>query len=282
MLEHLGEHLLRDHAVLEHVRDARRHAQVVLEHVDRAVAIAHEIRAADVGPDAVRRLAADARRQKIRGRRDDVVGHDAVFDDAPVVVEIVDEVVQRLQPLDQAALDARPLRRLDRARDDVERPRAVDVLAFGVDREGDAHLDDRTLGIGLPLGERAHAQRRQIVGELGRRRPSRAGRGKQLVEEPAGLVLIPVDAHYFGSRYAQEKPKSTRRNSAARAAASTKPVPARGARKPRHAWLSLPKPALGTVAVQPRPALPAARRPEPSASVGHGRQSSCSFAHGMK
>ena len=215
MLEHLGEHLLRDHAVLEHVRNARRDTQIVLEHVDRAVAIAHEIRAADVGPHAVRRLAADARRQKVRGRRDDVVRHDAVGDDAPVVVEIVDEVIERLQPLNQAALDARPLRRLDRARNDVERPRAVDVLTLGVDRERDAHLDDRPLGVGLPLGERAPAERRQIVGELGRRRPGRAGRGEQLVVEAAGLVLVPVDTHYFGSRYAQENPKYTRRNGAA-------------------------------------------------------------------
>ncbi len=161
MLEHLGEHLLRDHAVLEHVRHARRHAQVVLEHVDRAVAVAHEIRAADVGPHAVRRFAADAGRQEIRGRRDDVVGHDAVVDDAPVVIQVVDEVVERLQALNQAALDARPLGCLDRARNHVERPGAVDVLAFGVDREGDAHLDDGALRVGLPLGELARAERRQ-------------------------------------------------------------------------------------------------------------------------
>ena len=104
--------------------------------------------------------------KKVRGRRDDVVGHDAVLDDAPVVVEVVDEVVQRLQPLNQPALDARPLRRFDRARNHVERPCAVDVLAFRVDRERDAHLDDRALGVGLPLGERACAERRQVVREL--------------------------------------------------------------------------------------------------------------------
>ena len=55
---------------------------------------------------------------------------------------------------------------LDRARDDVERPRTVDVLPFRVDREGDAHLDDGALGVDLALGELAHAERRQVVREL--------------------------------------------------------------------------------------------------------------------
>ena len=160
-------------------------------------------------------LAADAGFEKVRRRRDDVLGHDAVFDDAPVVVEIVDEMVQRLQPLNQAALDARPLRGFDRARNDVERPRAVDVLAFRVDGERDAHLDDRALGVGLPLRELALAERRKVVGELGRRRARLARCGKELVVEPARLVLIPVDTHCFGSQYAQEKSKSTWRNGAA-------------------------------------------------------------------
>ena len=246
VLEHLGEHLLRDHAVLEHVRDARRHAQVVLEHVDRAVAIAHEIRAADVRPDAVRRLAADARRQKVRRRRDDVVRHDAVVDDAPVVVEIVDEVIQRLQPLNQAALDARPLRRLDRARNDVERPRAVDVLAFGVDRERDAHLDDRPLGVGLPLGERTPAERRQIVGELSGRRPGRAGRGEQLVVEArsVGIGSSRYALFWVTIRARKSEIDSTKRCSLPAASTKLVPLEEAGRRAAPELPLRLGRPAL--------------------------------------
>ena len=94
-------------------------------------------------------------------RRDDVGGHDAVLDDPLLVVEIVDEEVQRRGRWIRPALDALPFRALDRARDDVERPGAVDELAFRVDRERDAHLLDRALGIRLPLRELANAERRR-------------------------------------------------------------------------------------------------------------------------
>ena len=47
-----GNAALGDGAVLEHVADARRDAQVVLEHVHRAVGVADEIGPADVRPHA--------------------------------------------------------------------------------------------------------------------------------------------------------------------------------------------------------------------------------------
>ena len=55
-LEQLGEDPLGDGPVLQHVGDARGHPQVVLEDVDGAVGVAHEVGAADVGPHAVRRV----------------------------------------------------------------------------------------------------------------------------------------------------------------------------------------------------------------------------------
>ncbi len=140
----------------------------------------------------------DAGFEKVRRGRDDVLGHDAILDHAPCVVQIVDEVVQCLEPLNQAALDARPFRSFDRARNDVERPRAVDILTFRVNGERDAHLDDGALGIRLPLGELAHAKRRKVRGELDGRRACIARCGEELVVEPARLILIPVDAHRFG------------------------------------------------------------------------------------
>ena len=185
--------------------------------------------------------AADAAVEKVRRGRDDVLGHDAVGDNPPIVVEVVDEMIERREPLHEAALDPRPFRGLDRARDHVERPRAVDVLTFGVDGERDAHFRDRALGVALTLGELAFAERREVARELRGRGPRFAGRGEELVEERARLVLGPVDAHYFGSPYAQENPKSTWRNGAATRAASTKLVPVRGPRsraalgpRPRH------------------------------------------------
>ena len=111
--------------VLEHVGDAARRADVVLEHLPGAVGVAHEVAAGDVAVDAARR--ADAvRLAGERGAGDDQLPrHDAVVDDLAPVVDVVDEAVQRADPLGQAALDRRPLRRRDHPRHEVQRERPV-------------------------------------------------------------------------------------------------------------------------------------------------------------
>ena len=96
-------------------------------------------------------------------------------------------------------LSMRAHSRLDGARNDVERPSAVDVLTFRVDRERDAHLDDRPLGVRLPFRELANAERSEVIGQLAQRTGGPCPGCEELVVEPARLVLIPVDAHRFGS-----------------------------------------------------------------------------------
>ena len=91
-LEQLREHALHDLAVLEHVRHAGGHAQVVLQHVHRAVGAAHQVRAADVRPDALRRDDADALRAEVApSRPDNARGNTPSRDDALLVVDVVDE-----------------------------------------------------------------------------------------------------------------------------------------------------------------------------------------------
>ncbi len=62
------------------------------------------------------------------------------------------------QPLLQARLHAAPLARGHRARNDVEGPGTVDVLAFAVDGEGHAHLGNGPFGRFLATAELAGAQ----------------------------------------------------------------------------------------------------------------------------
>ena len=50
--EQVGEGSLGDRPVLQKVADTRRHSEVVFEHVDDSLGIAHEIAAADVRPHA--------------------------------------------------------------------------------------------------------------------------------------------------------------------------------------------------------------------------------------
>ena len=63
--EHLRKDALQHLAVFEHVGHARGHAQVVFQHVDTAVAVAHQVGAGDVAPDSA---AADSARGTAAGR----------------------------------------------------------------------------------------------------------------------------------------------------------------------------------------------------------------------
>src|SRR5690606_33971247 len=105
--------------------------------------IADQIRAADMRPDAVARLHADALRTEVHRLLEQRRREDPVADDLLLAVDVLDEMVERLHALLEAGLGARPLAAGDRARNHVEGPRAVDVAAFGVDREGHAHDLDR-------------------------------------------------------------------------------------------------------------------------------------------
>ena len=58
----------------------------------------------------LRRVQALALRQIGLGRRDQLLGDDAVLDDLAVVVDVVDEQVERVNPLLQPALDRSPIR----------------------------------------------------------------------------------------------------------------------------------------------------------------------------
>ncbi len=154
-LEQVGEGALGDQAVLEQVADARRDPQVVLQHEERAVGAPHEVGPADVRPHAPLRRGAPALGPVVGGvlqqlRREHAVAHDLL-----VVVQVVDEPVQRPQPLRQPDLDGAPLGRVDHPGDHVERPRAVDAAAVGVDGEGDPERQDLQVGevlAGLELG----------------------------------------------------------------------------------------------------------------------------------
>ena len=121
--EQLGHEPRHRQPVLEHVGDPRRRAHVVLEHAPAAVAAAHEVAAAHVRVDAAGRADAVHRPREARPADDQRPRHDARAHDLARVVDVVDERVQRADPLRQAALDHGPLRGGQDARDQIERER---------------------------------------------------------------------------------------------------------------------------------------------------------------
>ena len=111
-----------------------------------------------------------------------------------LAVQIADEQVQRLQPLAQPGLGMRRhSRRGDDARNDVERPGAVDVRALAVDREGDPHLLDGDLGRLLAGADFVSAH----LGQAARHHTGHGARasrpGHHVVEEALRVVGLPVD-----------------------------------------------------------------------------------------
>ena len=71
---------------------------------------------------------------------------DALGDDALLAVDVGQEHLERLQPLHEPALDARPLAGGDDARHQAHRHDLLGAALVGVDRERHALLDERQLG----------------------------------------------------------------------------------------------------------------------------------------
>jgi hypothetical protein len=146
-------------------------------------------------PHPARGLRADAGFEEIGGGGDDLFGNDAVADDPALVVQVIDEVVQRGEPLGEPGGNAVPFLRGDDARNDVERPRAIDVAALAVHREGDAHLDDGALGGFLPRFELLRVETGQVARQRRCGLARFARRADEFIVCGPGVVLFPVEFH---------------------------------------------------------------------------------------
>ena len=169
--EQVGEHPLGDLAVLEHVRDAGRHAQVVLEHVHGAVHVAHEVGAADVGPNALGRPDALALGPVVDRRGQELGREHAVGHHPGRPVKVGDEEVEGRQALDEPPRDPLPLLGGYHTRDHVEGPGLVDIGGFGIHGEGDPHRPDSQFGCLLarhqPGPERHQVTHHPVAGMTG-------------------------------------------------------------------------------------------------------------------
>ena len=112
-----------------------------------------------------------------------------------MVVDVVDEGVERPHALLEAARDLVPFALQDEAGHDVERPFAVDVRTVVVDGERDAHGTDGEFGSRLAFADLVVGQFRQRLQQAARARPRLAGGGDEFVPEIVGAVGLPVDCH---------------------------------------------------------------------------------------
>ena len=189
VLKQRRKNALDDVAIFQHVRNAGGHAQIVFQHVHRAVAAAHQVAATDIGPDAVARLNALAGLEVVFRAVDDLRGYDLVLENAALVVKVIDEHVQRGNALHQPCLDLVPFGTGHRARNDVQRPGPIDVVALGINGEADAHVDDRAVHGALTLDQLLRRQCTEILGKACRMRPRRTIPVDELVVKISGGVL---------------------------------------------------------------------------------------------
>ena len=118
--EDAGEDALEHLAIFQHVADAGGDAEIVLEDVVFAIAAANQVRAGDVAPDTPRGFEAAALGSVGDGAGDDLGGDGAILENSLLVVDVVDEGVEGVDALLEAAFDAVPLGRGDDPRDEIE------------------------------------------------------------------------------------------------------------------------------------------------------------------
>ena len=119
-------------------------------------------------------------------------------DDVLVVVDVVDELVERGEALHQPGLDRPPLLGVDDAGDDVEGPGPVDAAPVGVHGERDAHREDVEVGPDLPflelgqpeLPELGHEERGRGAGGAVGRHQFVPRRGRCNHGAPVSVVVL--------------------------------------------------------------------------------------------
>ena len=180
-----GEQLREDPGhhppVLDDVGDARRAADVVLEHVEAPVRAPHHVDAGHVDPDAVRRVDAEGRPVEVLGGGDQPAGHDPVVEDLAPSVDVGQEGFEGLDPLGHAGREDGPLLLGDDPRHQVERERAL----LARELEGDAPVPEAAVAGRAAGFELVRRQRLQGVVQGPGGGPGHARRLEHLVPRRA-------------------------------------------------------------------------------------------------
>ena len=125
--------------------------------------IADEIGAADVDVLLARRREADHLFAVALRSEYEILGNDLLFEDAPIMVDIEQERIDRGDPLFQPFFDAIPLGPRHRSRDQVEWEDLLDAAHVRIDGEGDPLIDEGHIGPGPLRQEILHQKLTQAV-----------------------------------------------------------------------------------------------------------------------
>ena len=188
-LEHLGECAFQHLTVFQDIGYAGWTAQVVLQDIEPAVGITHQVGAGNVAPYAPGGPEALALCAVGPAGKNQVFRNHPVLDDFTIVVNIVDKLVDGVDTLPEPGFDVLPLIGLDDTGKNIEGKDPFGTAFVAVNGESDAHLhqgrfrrplqgEQRTFGQGF---DALHQQFGSVAGG--------AGCGEKLVIEPAGIVI---------------------------------------------------------------------------------------------
>ena len=151
--EQLGKQPHHHFAVLEHVRNAGGRAQVVLQHVIAAIVMPDQVDAGDMRVDAVGQLQPD-HRDLIGVVGEHMIGWDhAGLEDRLVVIDVVQETVQRADALGETFGEHLPFGARNDARDRVERDQPLGAGLIAIHRERNADPMEQQVGLSPLLGD---------------------------------------------------------------------------------------------------------------------------------
>ena len=105
------------------------------------------------------------------------------------MIDVVEEQVERGDPLDDAGLDLRHSAAVMMRGMHVERQDAVDRVAVGVDGEGDAEVQQVALGVRGAAAQRLDRQVAQSLAQQGKCVMRRLARPQHLAEQAARVVV---------------------------------------------------------------------------------------------
>src|SRR6185503_326684 len=158
-------------------------ADIILEHEEIALAGADQVYTGNMGVDVVRRLDAEHLGPERGVEQNELRRHEARLNDLLVVIDVVEEDVDRLDSLDAAPLHEIPLGAVEDAGDQVKRDQPLGRAAFGVDCKGDAEPAEQLLSCVLLRDEGIDRQIVEKAGKLGVGVPDRPVGRPHLVEE---------------------------------------------------------------------------------------------------
>lgn len=154
----LGEQAHHHLAVLEHVGHAGRHAQVVLQHIELALARAHDVHPGNVRIDAAGHVDAMHFGPVLLVLQDQIGWNPFCLENFLVVVDVLEKQVECLDALAQPCGKQLPFGSGQDARHDVERNEPLRSGLFAIDGKGDADAVEQRIGLSTllchPFGRR--------------------------------------------------------------------------------------------------------------------------------